>query len=366
MSPYAAELDVALRAVQRAALLTQAVFHSRAKGTLSKSDASPVTLGDFGAQALINDALRRFFPEDPIVAEEEATALRADPGLAKQVWDLVQDASSRTLSVAPDGPDLGPGPADEGDMLAALDRGNGDGGATGRFWTVDPIDGTKGFVRGGQYAVCLALVEDGVVRLGVLGCPNLPVDDGAPISADVGSTSGDALFHPGRGVLFAAVRGQGATSRPLDPAARLAPPQTILMKELRSAGEGVLCESFEAAHSNHGEAAQIQKLLGIAKESVRMDSQAKYGSVARGAGDVVLRLPVKKEYRECIWDFAAAEVIVSEAGGTMTDAEGKSLDFSKGKRLFANSGVVTAPKGIHAEVVAAVRKVLKQQSGSGG
>ena len=365
MSPYTAERDVALRAVQRAALLTQAVFHRKAKGTLSKSDTTPVTLGDFGAQALINDALHRFFPQDAIVGEEDAYALREDPALCKQVWELVQDASSRKLSVAPDGPDLGPGPADEDAMLTALDRGKGKGGAKCRFWTVDPIDGTKGFVRGGQYAVCLALIEDGVVQLGVLGCPNLPVDDGAPVSADVGTTDGDALFHPGRGVLFAAVRGQGATSRPLDPAARLAPAQTILMREVRSAGEMVLCESVEAAHTNHGEAAEIRKLLGIGRDSVRMDSQAKYGSVARGAGDLVLRLLAQKGYRECIWDVAAAEVIVHEAGGTMTDAEGKPQDFSRGRRLFGNTGVVTAPKGVHAEVIAAVRKVV-EQSGSGG
>jgi 3'(2'), 5'-bisphosphate nucleotidase len=42
------------------------------------------------------------------------------------------------------------------------------------MWTLDPIDGTKGFLLGGQYAVCLALIEDSDVKLGVMGCPNLP------------------------------------------------------------------------------------------------------------------------------------------------------------------------------------------------
>ena len=48
-------------------------------------------------------------------------------------------------------------------ILAAIDRGQHAGGAAGRFWTLDPIDGTKGFLRGGQYAIALALLEGGHV-----------------------------------------------------------------------------------------------------------------------------------------------------------------------------------------------------------
>ena len=83
-------------------------------------------------------------------------------------------------------------------MLQVIDEGNSAGGATGRIWALDPIDGTKGFLRGGQYAVCLALIEDGDVKVGVLGCPNLPIDDSAPLSADVGEEGAD---RAGRGVL---------------------------------------------------------------------------------------------------------------------------------------------------------------------
>ena len=73
---YTKELHIALLAVQRATLLTKSVFHSHAKGTLDKADASPVTIGDFGAQALIISALQHNFPNDEIVAEEEAKDLR--------------------------------------------------------------------------------------------------------------------------------------------------------------------------------------------------------------------------------------------------------------------------------------------------
>lgn len=61
---------------------------------------------------------------------------------------------------------------------------------------MDPIDGTKGFLRGGQYAVCLALIVDGIVQVGVVGCPNLPIDHKKP--------EGE------KGSLFIAIRGQGA------------------------------------------------------------------------------------------------------------------------------------------------------------
>ena len=56
-------------------------------------------------------------------------------------------------------------------MCAWIERGQAEPGQ--RFWTCDPIDGTKGFLRGGQYAVALALVEAGQVQVGVLGCPRL-------------------------------------------------------------------------------------------------------------------------------------------------------------------------------------------------
>lgn len=61
------------------------------------------------------------------------------------------------------------------------------------------------------------------------------------------------------------------------------------------------CESVEAAHSDHSTNSRIATLLGIEKQSVRMDSQAKYCSIARGDGDIYLRLPVSITYEEKIW-----------------------------------------------------------------
>ncbi|KAI4248270.1 MAG: hypothetical protein LQ352_005959, partial [Teloschistes flavicans] len=267
-SAYNNELHIALLAVQRAAILTQRVFHDNAKGTLSKDDASPVTIGDFGAQALIISALRHNFPHDEIVGEEEAKPLRENPALAQKILTLVQEAK---LADAESEKALGGTIEDLNAMLAAIDAGNSPGGPTGRIWALDPIDGTKGFLRGGQYAVCLALIVDGDVKAGVLGCPNLPISNTAPISADVGT--GAAGDHS-RGVLFSATKGCGATSRPLRPGALAPDPTRIHMQELAQLRDATFCESVEAAHSSHDDQSVIAARLGIGKESVRMDSQA--------------------------------------------------------------------------------------------
>lgn len=348
---YDKELHIALLAVQRASILTKAVFHTSSKGTQSKSDASPVTVGDFGAQALIISALKHNFPDDEIVAEEEAAELRTDKGLSNQIWEYVQAA--RLDDASAEGELGGPVKSEDG-MLEVIDQGKSAGGNKGRIWAIDPIDGTKGFLRGGQYAVCLALMVDGDVKVGVLGCPNLPVDDSVPLDSQTGQNATD---NDGKGVLFSAVQGQGAQSRPLGKGT-LAQGRSISMKPLDDISSATFCESVEAAHSSHGDQAEIAKLLGITKPSVRMDSQTKYGSIARGAGDLYLRLPVKKDYEEKIWDHAAGDLIVREAGGEVTDAQGNRLDFGVGRTLKNNKGVVAAPKAVHPKILNAVKQVL--------
>jgi len=350
-STYARELEVAQLAVQRAAILTKKVFHEKAKGTISKDDASPVTIGDFGAQALIIHAIKKNFPNDQVVGEEEASTLRDDQNLREKIWALVEGTKLSDESAEKV---LG-GPIESLDaMLDAIDAGNSAGGDKGRIWDLDPIDGTKGFLRGGQYAVCLALMVDGEVKVGVLGCPNLPVDDAAPLTAESGIDQTDA---EGKGVLFAAVAGLGATSAPLGTAG-LGKSQPIQMKPVEDISQATFCESVEAGHSSHGDQYNIATKLGVTKASVRMDSQAKYGSIARGAGDIYLRLPVRADYQEKIWDHAAGDLIVREAGGEVTDTLGRRLDFSKGRTLAENKGVVAAPKAVHGKVLEVVKEVL--------
>lgn len=349
---YQQERYIAELAVQRATLLTQKVFFEKAKGTVSKDDKSPVTIGDFGAQALIIQAIRKNFPDDEIVAEEEASELREDKALSAEIWRLAKDI--KLEDAESDNVLGGPLPSEE-DMLDIIDQGKSAGGPKGRIWALDPIDGTKGFLRGGQYAVCLGLIVDGDVKVGAIGTPNLPVDDSATIDASTGAQQTESA---GNGVLFSAVLGQGATSRPLANAA-LAPSKPISMRPVPNITEAIFCESVESGHSAQGDNAAVAERLGITGSSVRMDSQAKYCSIARGAGDIYLRLPSRKDYQEKIWDHAAGDVIVREAGGQVTDIYGTRLDFSQGRTLAVNKGVVAAPKAIQDQVIDAVKVVLK-------
>jgi len=351
---YSKELQTALLAVQRATLLTRAVYNTTAKRTLSKSDHSPVTIGDFGAQALIIAALQHAFPTDAIIAEEEASSLRDNATLRDAVWHYVRDA---TLADEHSERAIGGPLKDAQAMMDAIDKGGSPGGATGRIWAIDPIDGTMGFLRGGQYAVCLALLVDGDVKVGVLGCPNLPVDDAARVDA---STGHDQRDEEGKGVLISAVLGQGATSRPLS-RGKLEEAHAIAMKPVQDITQASFCESVEASHSSHGEQAEIARRLGVVNEPVRMDSQAKYASIARGAGDIYLRLPVGKGYQEKIWDHAAGDLIVREAGGIVTDWDGNRRDFSKGRTLAENKGAIAAPKAIHPRVLQVVQEVLAEK-----
>jgi 3'(2'), 5'-bisphosphate nucleotidase len=78
--------------------------------------------------------------------------------------------------------------------------------------------------------------------------------------------------------------------------------------------------------------------------------------VARDDASIYLRLPTRPDYREKIWDHAAGKLLVESAGGTVTDVDGKSLEFIHGRTLDANQGVIATGGAIHDEVVDAVRR----------
>ena len=315
---YNQECEVAVEAVREAARLCVDVRKSLV-GAMEKEDRSPVTVADFGSQALVCRRLNSVFPGDPIVAEEDASVLRRgeQTEMRKTVCEFVRAYAQ----------------ADENTICDWIDAGNGDVAA--RFWTLDPIDGTKGFLRGDQYAVALALVDCGEVKVAALACPALPVD--------MDEADGDC------GVLFVAVRGEGTQMMPLaggdvadvridDPAWRFA-------------------ESVESSHGDQDAHKAVARAVGIESPSLRMDSQVKYGAVTRGDAALYLRLPSPEypDYRENIWDHAAGALIVEEAGGQVSDMFGRPLDFVSAAQMEDNRGVVVSAREIHARVIDALR-----------
>lgn len=326
------ELEVAIEAVGRACRVCRSVQADLVTAaTIEKKDKSPVTVADFASQAVICHALGAGFPDDKVVGEEDSAELRGDDAA-----DARGKVVHHTNSVV--------GGLSEGDVLAAIDRGGYDPAAAGsenfrgRYWTLDPIDGTKGFLRGEQYAVALGLLVDGKVVLGVLGCPNLPVDTDDP--------------GKGQGVIFYAVRGQGAKMLPLD--AGDGDAVEVCTSDVKDTSGAKFCESVESGHTDQSASVNIAKRLGITAEPFRIDSQCKYAAVARGDAEIYLRLPTRKDYREKIWDHAAGSIVVEEAGGVVTDVDGKALDFSLGRQLDNNRGIIATCGPIHPAVVEAV------------
>src|SRR5690606_38060532 len=116
--------------------------------------------------------------------------------------------------------------------------------------------------------------------------------------------------------------------------------QPIRVSTVSDPAQARFCESVESGHSNQSTSARIAQQLGITHAPIRMDSQAKYAAVARGEAEIYLRLPTSADYRENIWDHAAGALLVTEAGGRVTDIAGRPLDFTQGARLERNAGII--------------------------
>lgn len=323
-SGYERELAAGIEAVTLAAKVCQSVQSQITQDVIEKKDKSPVTVADYASQAVVCRALAGALPDDPIVGEEDAAALR-EPD-QQSFRDRVRAELSKVGIEA-----------DDDTICGWIDRGGHDA-AGGRYWTLDPIDGTKGFLRSQQYAISLALLVDGRIDVAVLCCPNLPmktIDDGP------------------KGCLYTAVRGEGAFVRGLDGGE----PQRVQVSATADSAQARFCESVEAGHSSHDHSAQVAELLGITKPGARLDSQAKYAVVARGEADIYLRLPTRADYNEKIWDHAGGVLVVEEAGGKATDVGGRELNFKLGRELRENRGVVVTNGKLHERVIDALRQV---------
>lgn len=322
------EVNFALEAVRQAALLVKIVQSEMVSPALTKADRSPVTIADFASQALIGYLLGKVFPSDPLVGEEDSSDLQR-PEESATLDSVVKFVSG----FIPD--------AEPAKVCSWIDRGDGTPGK--RFWTVDPIDGTKGFLRGNQYAVALALLVDSKVQIGVLGCPNLV----GGYQSDIG----------GSGSLVFAIRDEGTWTHPLQ--GDITSYNQLHVSLLDDPHQARLLRSFESGHTNIGEVEALARNLDIRAEPIRMDSQAKYALLAAGASELYLRLlsPEKPSYREKIWDQAAGSILVEEAGGQVSDLHGNPLDFSAGRTLANNRGVCVSNGHLHPAVLRALKSI---------
>ena len=235
-------LDGVAEIARRAGEAILEVYRGVDPGVTYKKDDSPLTAADLASHRVIVDGLAQLALEIPVLSEEGA----GQPYEERSAWD--------------------------------------------RFWLVDPLDGTKEFIkRNGEFTVNIALVADGAPILGVVYAPVL---------------DREYLGWLGHG----AWRRDGAEAR----------------RAIRAEGTGDGQLAVVASRSHAGE--ELQAFLGRLGDHrlVSMGSSLKLCLVADGTADIYPRLGPTME-----WDTAAAHGVVAAAGGQVLDRSGQPLGYNK-------------------------------------
>lgn len=241
------------------------------------------------AQALLNRYLKEYFPLDSVISEEDSGSVKD----ALKMIKLCNNFLPNDLQFA-----------NEAEFVDCLDWNPRH---PTRRWTIDPIDGTKGYLRNDQYAICIALLENNIPIFSVLGCPNLD-----------------------SGKIFYAEKHKGSYEASLD---------SLQFTPIHcDPNSKVLCRSVETGHGDMDKVSQVSRRINFA--TCQMDSQCKYVMVATGRAGLYLRYSCTGTV-EKIWDHAPGYLLVLEAGGTVCDENGKEIDFSS-NRLISNSGVLSS------------------------
>lgn len=279
---------------------------------------SPDLVADICAEIVINATIKKNFPDELIIGEEDGTVI--DMSMHQSIQHIFSKAGLNGINVAT-----------AADVAQILQPGTVKSPA--RYWTVDPIDGTKGFIRGDQYAVCIALVDcaSGDPIIACMGCPNLTYADYD-------------------GVIAVCIKGHGIYCTDLNGTIGLLKPISNLSLNSRL-DDAVFTGAFEQTHTKTIEIDTIKKHVCNATVTVRLDSQAKYLILALGLAQVYYRrhqnpgttaFEAAADYTEAIWDNAPGAAFVVEVGGQVTDFAGNPLKFNEPKPHFTIVGGVLA------------------------
>ena len=279
----------------------------------------PVTIADYGSQAIICRALMKHFPEDGVVSEEsgEQFLQLVSTEQRTQVLALLADVLGSAVS--------------ETEVVNWLDFGKGR--ETSRTWVIDPIDGTKGFIALRHYAIACGALVDGQVAQGIVATPGYADGEGA-------------LFYTENGATWRAPIGAGIGDR-------------VSVSARRDVEDFIAVQSFERQHASKSRMGRARDLAGLgAVQILELDSMEKYALVACGDADLYMRLPREgSTYQHKIWDHVAGVALVQGAGGTVTDLDGSALDFSRGETL-PNTGMIVSNGQHHERVIDAVQQVM--------
>ena len=331
--------------------------------TMAKADDSPVTIADYAAQALLIYAMRKAFPNYGFLGEEDTKDLRTKPRSLAEVVRLVEE--TRLADPALD--ELLGRPQGEKELLATIDLGASTSTAEPgkRYIVMDPIDGTSAFLQSGQYAVVLGIVENGREILGVAAGPNIKFGD----VVQRGATIREHDIDDGLGTMISAVRGHGATARPVGPGGLLPavplnrtsqPPPKI---DQRKAGLAKFhgLQYIDSKDSPKSRWDKVKDFAGDYESVVQLySSHVRYMAMALGDRSYVqIRWPDerKKKFKPwAIWDHVGTPLIYSESGrGKVTDLHGKTLSYDEGRDMVSYYGIITADATIHKAILDAVK-----------
>ncbi|KAG8468532.1 hypothetical protein KFE25_013615 [Diacronema lutheri] len=307
-------------------MTSEQLASTKGLSSLKAGDNTPVTAADFAIQAFISSALAKFFPDDAFMGEEDSADLRADASL--------RALTQRLCGLA------------EPDMLAAIDRGVQPLPAGKRFWVLDPIDGTKGFLTGAQYIVGLALVDgvSGQPLVAAMGNPRLHPEPSIMVAA------------AGAGMRMFVHSGAGVPAKPVNYELRLNGWSERKYPAEPSDAPGIAGEDYPPwlVSRPMSEGSPLPFGARSPPGDVCCGALCKYWSVAAGthAGFIQFVTSLKT------WDHVAGVLCVVESGGRATDAVGAPVAFL-GREVPVAGGVVCsareAPDAIHERMTSSVR-----------
>jgi 3'(2'), 5'-bisphosphate nucleotidase len=318
------ELQPITDAVRLACELCRRVQASRPVPS-RKSDSTPVTLADYGAQALMCRALMRHFPREGVIAEESAGGFFAVP------------PADRERVVRLVGKLLGERVVEE-DFVRWLEHGRDVRGE--RTWIIDPIDGTEGFIHGRTYAVCIGTLVGGEPVDGIIGAPVSPLDE-----------TGSLFFTDGGGAWVESLAGGEA--------------RALHVSDREDPASLRVVESYIMGRRSRELADRVYASAGIdARRLKRYDGMLKYALVAAGAAELFIRGPRDIQTNpHKTWDHVAGTALVRAAGGQVTGLDGRKVDFSRGSDLQGTLGVIASNGRIHGRIVEAMAREAGAQWG---
>jgi 3'(2'), 5'-bisphosphate nucleotidase len=223
------------------------------------------------------------------------------------------------------------------------------------------------FKKGGQYAIALALVQDGVELVGVTACPNLVrTRHGQWLLSD---SQADVNAY---GWMLAAARRHGATVRPLGNGKlldayklnRSRDPEPYILKSSRALLKGL--HFVDSKHSPKTLWRKVQQLAGEEgyKSATQLySSHMRYVAMALGTRDYIqVRWPNSTRAKWSIWDHVGTPLIYAESGpGKITDMYGRPIRYDGGRDLTGSWGIITADRSVHLDVQRVVCGMLESE-----